>query len=270
MRIFDKFLPNKYKVLKSYKKKLDKLDGVELLKRNGAYKGTHKNERCFILGNGPSLQKEKLGLLRNETVFCVNDIYANDFYSEINPTYHLFIDPVYENKIQELITTIYNLNVSPIIITNLQNRNILRDNEIYPNIIYLKSGFDIDYLHYVGLHINGLLPYFCTVVQYAISVAIEMGYSEIYLLGCDCTGIQNHIQKISGMPASTYGYDYKKTLKTDENTLTNEHAFYEWYHIFKSYRMLNEYAINNGTQIVDLTYSGILDVFPKNLLEKVL
>ena len=33
------------------------------------------------------------------------------------------------------------------------------------------------------------IPSFTTVVQYCIIVAIYMGFNEIYLLGCDSTGI---------------------------------------------------------------------------------
>jgi len=39
------------------------------------FKNKHQGERCFILGNSPSLQEESLSLLKDETVFIVNKGY---------------------------------------------------------------------------------------------------------------------------------------------------------------------------------------------------
>ena len=39
------------------------------------YANKHLNERCFILGNGPSLKEENLKLLENEKIFIVNRGY---------------------------------------------------------------------------------------------------------------------------------------------------------------------------------------------------
>ena len=39
------------------------------------FKDKHLGERCFILGNAPSLKKENLSLLKNEIVFVCNKGY---------------------------------------------------------------------------------------------------------------------------------------------------------------------------------------------------
>ncbi len=39
------------------------------------YKNLHLGDRCFILGNGPSLKKTNLSLLKNEYTFGLNRIY---------------------------------------------------------------------------------------------------------------------------------------------------------------------------------------------------
>jgi len=40
-----------------------------------ALKDLHKGERCFIIGNGPSLKKTDLAKLRNEYTFGMNRFY---------------------------------------------------------------------------------------------------------------------------------------------------------------------------------------------------
>ena len=43
--------------------------------RLAALRDRHRGERCFILGNGPSLKRTDLSKLRNETTFGLNRIY---------------------------------------------------------------------------------------------------------------------------------------------------------------------------------------------------
>ena len=268
-----KFLPLKIRAKKEYKKKLKKSGAVSDLKDNERLKNSFSGKRCFIIGNGPSIKKEDLSLLKNQTVFTVNDMYLYEQFSQLNTDYHLLFDPAYINQFDTIVNKINSFSENPpVLLTSLDYKNTIRDKEIKNQIIYLKSGFDVDHLKYVGLNIDGLLPYYCTVIQYAISFAIECGFSQIYLLGCDCTGIENFIDRKKGELPKSYCFDMKDE---DEKLIAptmigSEHAFYEWYHVFKSYRLLNDVAKERKIEIIDLTADGILDVFPKLRLNNVL
>ena len=48
---------------------------VESIHRLRKYKDIHRGERCFIIGNGPSLKQLDLTLLKNEYTFGMNRIY---------------------------------------------------------------------------------------------------------------------------------------------------------------------------------------------------
>ena len=48
---------------------------VESIHRLRKYKDIHRGERCFIIGNGPSLKQLDLSLLKNEYTFGMNRIY---------------------------------------------------------------------------------------------------------------------------------------------------------------------------------------------------
>jgi hypothetical protein len=41
----------------------------------GALKDIHKGERCFVIGNGPSLKNTDISKLENEFTFGMNRIY---------------------------------------------------------------------------------------------------------------------------------------------------------------------------------------------------
>lgn len=56
------------------------------------FKNKHKGERCFILGNGPSLNEIDLSLLKDEVTFGVNGIYLNEDKMGFAPTYYVVED----------------------------------------------------------------------------------------------------------------------------------------------------------------------------------
>ena len=43
-----------------------------LIRQNRKFHNIHMGQRCFILANGPSIQKENLELLRGENILTVN------------------------------------------------------------------------------------------------------------------------------------------------------------------------------------------------------
>ena len=55
------------------------------------YKDKHKGQRVFIIGNGPSLSKTDLNLIKNEVSFAMNRIsLIYDKNIDWRPTYYLF------------------------------------------------------------------------------------------------------------------------------------------------------------------------------------
>ena len=65
------------------------------LKNNKKFFNCHKGERCFILGNGPSLKCEDLTPLADEYVFTVNQASRLPQFKDIKPNYHFWVDPVF-------------------------------------------------------------------------------------------------------------------------------------------------------------------------------
>lgn len=268
--IFDRFLPQKYRVLKSCDRVIKQTTEFEKVAANKKLLKT-KSGRCFVIGNGPSLKQEKVEKLAGEVTFTVNDMYLNPLFPSMQTNYHLFFDPQYKDRIDEIMPKINQGGTMPVLVTNLDFAGSFSKTE--NETIFLKSGFDIDYIRHYGLHIDKLLPYFCTVVQYALALAIELGFEEIYLLGCDSTGIINYIDRKKGEAASQYSFEISKEEEqklSNVSSMPSEHAFYEWYHIFKSYRILKQIADERGIKIIDLTGEGILDVFPKKRLDDIL
>ena len=52
------------------------------------FKNKHLGERCFIVGNGPSLKNTKLDLIKNEFSFAMNRISMIFDFTEWRPSYY--------------------------------------------------------------------------------------------------------------------------------------------------------------------------------------
>ena len=57
-----------------------------------ALKNKHKGKRCFVIGNGPSLNKMDLSLLKNEYTFGVNGVFYAFDELGFMPTYYVVED----------------------------------------------------------------------------------------------------------------------------------------------------------------------------------
>ena len=63
-----------------------------------SFENKHKGERCFIIGNGPSLNKTDLTMLKNEITFGLNKIYLNFNKMGYSPTYFVIVNPLVINQ----------------------------------------------------------------------------------------------------------------------------------------------------------------------------
>ena len=55
-------------------------------------KDKYKGQRCFVIGNGPSLTAEDLNLLKGEVTFASNRIYKMFEQTDWRPTYYAVFD----------------------------------------------------------------------------------------------------------------------------------------------------------------------------------
>ena len=136
-------------------------------------------QRCFIIGNGPSLNSEDLNLLKNEVTFACNRFF--NIYDLWNPTIYFCQDP-----------TILKNNLSFI------NDYNVKFKMISPALKITKKYCSESIFYQVNrkLYFKGKPPQFATdfssgiyegysVVFSMIQAAVLLGFKEIYLLGVD-------------------------------------------------------------------------------------
>lgn len=258
----------------------------ETLAGNSAFKLQYAGQRCFILGNGPSLGSERLEYLRDEIVFTCNNIGKSETIRHITPFAHFIMDkrmvddrwPSEQNaRIVENVRKLKWPGGSPVLFLGYG----LRDFAIKSGLI---DEFETHFVFqssygYATAYAPDLcrsIPALPTVVQAEILAAIYMGFTEIYLLGCDCTGFLNLAEAASQGEVSGLEYAYK-TDEVDrkiashvmsQSNISDELLYYS--QIFKNYSLLGKYCESRGIKLVNLSSGGILNELPRASLESVI
>lgn len=113
-----------------------------------------------------------------------------------------------------------------------------------------------------------------SVVFTAISLAVYMGFSEIYLLGCDATGIQGVIESRKGQADHCHAYQTdaanEKLQQISQNLIPMEIHFKGWYQIFHLYNEFHRYCSSRKIKLVNCTENTLVDSIPWQSLNSVL
>ncbi len=219
------------------------------LKRITSLKDKHWGERCFIIGNGPSLRKTDLSLLRDEATFGLNRIYMLFDELAFSTTYYVAVNRL---VIEQCAHEIKGLPCPKFI--SRQSCDLI---EFTDTMIFLQSrqGHDPRFSTDIA---EGVWEG-ATVTYVALQIAYYMGFAKVILVGVD------HSYSTKGKPSSTvvsegddlnhfdpryFGKGFRWQLPCLE---TSELAYRIAKHKYKS----------TNREIVDATVDGRLLIFPK-------
>ncbi len=258
------------------------------IKNNRKFKNIHQKERCFILGNAPSLRTVDLELLADEFVFSVNYFTELDGFEKAGTNVHLWTDPrffeLWEDPCLEVTRRRFKKNYHQI-------------SELKP-VCFVPSGafpyikkhrldqlLDIHYLlvskTFTECGINRINlcggVYGCTtVVQFAIQVAAYMGFQEIYLLGCDSTNVLTLLETILGNNVKdrhAYNCDEKENIRNSRklrSSLKTSDVLYDQYLLFEGYNRLNQYCHAHGIRLKNASEPTLITGLEKADINKIL
>lgn len=220
----------------------------DTIERLAALKDIHRGERCFIIGNGPSLRQTDLTKLRGEYTFGMNRIFLAFPELGFTTTYFLSVnDLVVEQSAQE----IQDLSIPRFVSWRARKWLKPQDNLYFLHTTYNGPKFATD--------ITGRLWEGATVTYTALQVAYFFGFSEVVLIGVD------HNFVTQGKPNLTitsqgddpnhfhpgyFGKGFRWQLPDLE---TSEIA----------YRVAKQAYEADGRKVIDATVGGKLRVFPR-------
>jgi len=236
---------------KSYYERIKKLHNI------------HKGQRCFIVGTGPSLQKTRLDLLKDEIVFGVNTLYKGLDKFNIWPKYYAISDKNVFNdhykKVLPLDTTLFlSSGAGKTFLSNKQKYEKIVKNDPIPlrtkGYITVENTVSKDIAKYV---LNG----HTIVNDICLQVAYYLGFNEVYLLGCDCS----YSGKVHHFDGDNYDFQYggakeKEFLRREKR---------RWDLTFKAYEICKKVFEESNMKIYNATVGGMLEVFERKSLEEI-
>lgn len=218
------------------------------IKKLNALKDTHTGERCFIIGNGPSLKNTDLMKLKNEFTFGMNRFYLA--FPELGFKTSLLLT-VNDLVIEQCANDIRALPIPTFV--SWRGRKWIQPAQ---NVHYLHTTYQLPCF---STNAAGRLWEGATVTYVAMQLAYHMGFKQVVLIGVDhnfaTQGKPNTTVVSAGddpnhFNASYFGKGFRWQLPDLE---TSEIA----------YTMAREAYTSAGREIVDATVGGKLTVFQK-------
>lgn len=212
------------------------------------YKDKHEGQRCFIIGNGPSLKRTDLGRLSDEFTFGMNRIFLMFPELGFTTTYFLSVNNL---VIEQSADDIRGLPMPKFLTWRAHSFLKPTDDTIFLFTTYTGQKFAKD--------ARERLWEGATVTYVALQLAFHMGFNPVILIGVD------HSFSTKGKPNTTiisqgddpdhfdaryFGKGFRWQLPDLE---TSEAA----------YNMAHEAYVSDGRQVLDATVGGKLTVFPK-------
>lgn len=224
-------------------------------------KDSCQGKRCFIIGNGPSLTKEDLELLKNEVTFASNRIYRIFERTDWRPTYYAVFDETVGSD-PELPRNINALSCKGKFVRE-QGWHVYRK---LKNACYLHTWHNRKFLdcpQFSTELTHGIFT-IATVTYTLIQIARYMGFSEIYLIGVDHK-YANEMKRDGTVMKNEGVRSYFGNQKNLENSVVA--ASWE---MDIAYQFAESYSRKNGFRIFNATRGGYLEVFERVDLDEVL
>lgn len=220
----------------------------ESIRKLAALKDTHKGERCFVIGNGPSLKSMELSKLQGEFSFGFNRIFLAAAELGFTPSCIVSInDLVIEQSVAELQA----LKMPKFFAWRARKRLSMDADTHFIYTSYTGPGFSKD--------VTGRVWEGATVTNVALQLAYHMGFSKVILIGVDHNfahkGTPNTMVTSTGDDPNHFsGAYFAKGFRWQLPDLETSE---------RGYRNARQAFEADGRQVVDATIGGKLTIFPK-------
>lgn len=221
--------------------------------------------RCFIVGNGPSLNKTPLDELEFEYTFGMNQI--NLIYDQVcwKPTFYVAVTKGY--WVSETWRKNIEINVLGYGLCSFIARSFpIRGNNVFPMDVRSRMWDDENgWIRFWSDHPDYRVCHYATTIYDTLQLAAWMGFSPIYLVGCDLGYAADGEGESIGHFTESYWGDRGRTqpftpkLAAEINLLTE-----------RSHRIARHFLGQRGIKIYNATVGGELEVYPRIAIHEAL
>ena len=227
----------------------------ESIRRLAALKDTHKGQRAFIIGNGPSLKQTDLTKLKSEFTFGMNRIYL--MFPELGFTTSCLVS-INDLVIEQCAAEMAALEIPKFLAwrsrRHFQNSSFIFHLSSFPTFLYTSyttPKFSTD--------IRGRVWEGATVTNVALQLAFHMGFEQVILIGVDhnfaSKGDANKTVVSDGDDPNHFsGTYFGKGFRWQLPDLDTSEI---------GYRFARQAYESAGREVLDATVGGKLTIFKK-------
>lgn len=233
-------------------------------KRLARLKDSHKGEKCFVIGNGPSLTAHDLQVLHENGVPCfgTNRVFKIFDQTDWRPTYYVSEDIIILRGIQKEVSEIpAELKFIPINLKWFEGVDI-------DDAAYFYMDYKSEFADSFGLSTDVPHSVRCrsTVTTTCIQLAIHLGFSEIYLLGVD-----HNFAKMIDKNGNVVQNDAIRNHFTDDYDKDIIDQGFQIDGATEAYMNIERLSRNFGTfRVFNATRGGKLEVFERVSFDEVM
>ncbi len=218
------------------------------------FKDKHKGEDCFIIGNGPSLNKMDMAPLAHCHTFGQNKIFLMFEKTDLNLSYLVSVNQLVIEQSKEQFEQMR----CPVFVSNKAADGVVAEK---PHIFRLHTENVWSFYDDVSQPIHQGN----TVTFVSLQLAYYMGFRRVFLVGVDHSfkqqGQSHEVQVYQGNDENHFHPDYFKGQQWQLADVYGSEV---------SYHLANYFFLKDGRQIFDATVGGKLEVFPKIAYEEAL
>jgi hypothetical protein len=243
-----------------------------ILRINGVFKDKHKGQRCFVIGNGPSLKTQDLSPLASEITLAMSAFWKHPVVEKWQPSYYCFADPAFfdgSEPMREFFQSLRARIHSSTFFVPLSAAKVIQEQGLLPSEQTYHIAFHgtLSDSRIKSIDLVNFVPGVLSTSQLDIMVAMYMGCSPIYLLGLDHDwlahrGMDRHFYEgktIEDHPQA-HGDLSLYSYKVDAQAVVN---------LWSGYEALLRLSRQERIEILNGTNGGFLDVFKRVNYEEV-
>jgi hypothetical protein len=239
-------------------------EAAQFLKKNNAIFNRHKGERCFVLGAGSSIAKQDLRKLAGECVISVSNTFVHPDYPVFKPRYHV-LPPILQGhgvlytqeKFVGWLREMDQKTLNAEMFFHIGDKDLIDSNGLFKNrIIHWNEYCVWDGTCDFPLDLANV-PSVGSVSEFAITVALYLGFDEVYLLGFDHDWF-------NGPMVFFYDHKTQHAMAPDEKLIPQVDSEFQMRRhadMFKKYKCL--YQLKKNIYNANADAKTYVDTFPR-------
>ncbi len=238
----------------------------DVLRKNKTLRNIHAGKRCFIIGNGPSVNTQDITRLSSDVKITVSSFFNHPDAKIVNPDYWILADPNFWLKPEIFFSPLLKLTKDKAITSKLF---VPTGGFPFFSSINFGSLIDLHYYHYDGTKdiqsridlSSGVPPFGQNVIIVALMLAFYLGCNPIYFIGCD-----HDFMKVTKEEYENIRVDHFYA-NPNQNKCSEHLTWDQWQAAMArmnyEYDQIKQYATLWGFNVYNATRGGSLEHFPR-------